>query len=437
METIQPLRLAAIGCGARSRVYLGLAATLPHLYTIAGAADPLPVRLTRLRAACGDPPGFLSFASDRELLAHEKFADVVVIGTQDSQHFAPCLAAMERGYDILLEKPIATRLDEVLFLARRAQELGRRILVCHVLRYTPYFRKVKEILDSGVLGEIVSLNATEGVNPWHQAHSFVRGHWAVTERATPMIIAKSCHDMDIVSWLMDQPCVRLSSSGGLMHFQAKNAPPGAPERCTSGCPVGESCFYNAERYLQADQRIFLDTVWDGGADAPDQAILDWLKTSAWGRCVYRCDNTAVDHQIVGFEFANGSTATFTMTAFESGRNLEIFGTKGVLRGGEAVRQATGAQITVSLHRDSLVTKVPVDSLEGGYEGHGGGDMGLMLSLHDQMRGSAAPGAGTSISSSIQSHVMGFAAEAARLSRQTIELADFIAQQSGRPRSVTM
>lgn len=401
---------------------------MPHLYSIEGAADPLPVRVERVRQACGNPAAFRSFSSDEELLSEEKFADVLVIGTQDSMHFEPCLKAMELGYDILLEKPIATCLDEVLYLARRAEELGRRVLVCHVLRYTPFYRKVKEVISSGVLGEIVSLNASEGVNPWHQAHSFVRGHWAVTEKATPMIIAKSCHDMDVISWLMDQACLRLSSSGSLMHFHSAHAPVGAPLRCTSGCPVQDSCSYNALRYLQGEQRAWLKGVWDGGDNDSDEAIIDWLKVSPWGRCVYHCDNTAVDHQVVSMEFASGSTATFTMTAFDTGRNIEIFGTKGVLRGGEAVLKATGAEIQVTLHANLVPTKVSVDLLEGGYDGHGGGDMGLMMALYDEMRCAAPSEMSTSIASSVQSHVMGFAAETARLERRVVDLSEFAASQ---------
>lgn len=430
MSTNPPLRLAAIGCGARSRTYLGLASKLPHLYSVVGAADPLPVRIERLRAACGNPPDFLAFPHDRALLAHEKFADVVVIGTQDTHHFGACLEAMERGYDILLEKPIATRLEEVLFLARRAEELGRRVLVCHVLRYTPFYRKVKEIIDSCALGEIISLNATEGVNPWHQAHSFVRGHWAVTEKSSPMIVAKSCHDMDIIAWLVGQPARSVSSKGGLRHFTAANAPAGAPERCTSGCPAGETCHYNALKYAGKNQRIWMDGIWDGHADSSAEEVVTWLKTSPWGRCVYRCDNTAVDHQVVAMEFVDGSTGTFTMTAFDSGRNIEIFGTRGVLRGGEAVKEATGAEITVRLHHESAVQRIPVQVLEGGYAGHGGGDMGLMMTLHQEMQSASISGMSPSIASSVESHILGFAAEASRVSGRTIDLPEFVARHRG-------
>jgi predicted dehydrogenase len=257
-----PLRLAGIGCGSRTRTYLRLASEFPHLYAIVGGADPVPERVDRVHESCGRPPHFRRFTGWRSLLAEDRFADVVVIGTQDADHREPCLAALEKGYDILLEKPVATRLEDVLEIEQRARRLNRRVLVCHVLRYTPFYRRIKKILESGVLGEIVSLNATEGVNPWHQAHSFVRGHWAVAEKASPMIIAKSCHDLDILSWLLERPCTDIHSYGGLAHFTAANAPQGAPARCTDGCPAGSSCAYNALLYASA-HRSWLAQVMDG------------------------------------------------------------------------------------------------------------------------------------------------------------------------------
>lgn len=420
MKTLVPLRLVGIGCGARTRTYLTIAARLPHLYRIEGAADPIGGRVARVREACGSPEHFRSFAGWRELLAAERFADVAVIGTQDSDHKAACLAAMEKGYDILLEKPIAPNLEDTLLIERRAAELGRKVLICHVLRYTPFYRKVKEIIASGAIGEIVSLNAMEGVIPWHQAHSYVRGHWAVTEKASPMILGKCCHDLDIIAWLFERPCRCLSSYGGLSHFTKDHAPAGAPPRCTDGCPVGASCQYNASLYATV-HRTWLDLVMDGAADATEAEVLDWLRGSPWGRCVYRCDNTAVDHQVVAMEFAGGGTATFTMTAFEYGRQIEVFGTRGVLRGGENVLAATGSDIVVRLHGNNEIQQVRVASLAGGYQGHGGGDAGLVLALHEEMRKPSSEAMSTSLAASVRSHAMAFAAEASRLNGEAVNV----------------
>lgn len=422
--TRPPLKLAGIGCGGRTRTYLELAAKMPQFYRVVAAADPVPERVEMVRAASGNPE-FRAFRNDAELLAQPKLADILIIGTQDQYHVQPCLAAMEKGYDILLEKPVAPTPAEVLALAKRATELGRRVLVCHVLRYTPFYTKVREIVSSGVLGDVITLNASEGVDPWHQAHSFVRGHWAVVEKSTPMILAKSCHDMDIISWIMDRHCRSVSSHGSLSYFTSAHAPKGAPARCADGCPVGGACMYDAHHYL-GRHRSWVQYVHEN-PQAGDEEIREWLKHSPWGRCVYHCDNTAVDHQVVAMEFEGGPTATFTMTAFDIGRNIEIMGTAGVLRGGEAVRKQTGADIIVREHASGTETRHTLQADNGGYEGHGGGDVGLVRALHTEMTTGRAAAMRSSIQRSVQSHLMAFAAEESRLTGTTIRLDEFAAR----------
>ena len=411
MNNTAPLKLAGIGCGPRTRIYMSLASRFPDLYEIAGAADPLGVRVDTVEKECGFPKGFRKFASGQELLAADRFADIAIIGTQDADHVQPCIAAMEKGYDILLEKPIATSVEDILRVQTAAERLGRKVLVCHVLRYTPFYRKAREIVESGILGEIVAISATEGVGPWHHAHSFVRGHWAVTEQATPMIIAKCCHDLDIILWLMRDRCTRVSSFGDLRYFTRYHAPDAAPKRCTDGCLHADHCLYDARRYI-TKHRSWLGYVYDKAATASDEEIVQWLSRSPWGRCVYRCDNTAVDRQIVALDFARGGTATLTMTAFEEGRHLEIFGTKGVLRGGHAVLALSGADLVVRQHGGET-TSIKVEKVEGGYGGHGGGDMGLVLALHQEMRRDTPAEMTSSLAVSVESHLIGFAAETSR------------------------
>jgi len=419
MQTPPPLVIAGIGCGGRTRTYLSLASRQPEKFRIAGAADLVPSRLDLLEKECGYPTGFRRFGSDQELLAEEKFADVVIIGTQDADHARHSLAAMERGYDLVLEKPVATTVDDVRQIHEAAIRLGRKVLVCHVLRYTPFYRKAREIVASGVLGDLVSIHATEGVDPWHQAHSYVRGHWAVTERSSPMLIAKSCHDIDIILWLMNDQCRRVSSFGSLKYFTPHQAPPGATLRCTDGCPQAGSCFYDAHRYL-TDKRQWLAYVFDAAKTASDGDIRKWLAASPWGRCVYHCDNDAVDRQVVAMEFARGGTAVLNMTAFSSGRDLEIFGTRGVLRGGEALKSETGFDFVLQPH-GGTPERFRVDVPEGGYEGHGGGDSGFVDALYHEMQSQSPDAMTTSLSTSVESHYIGFAAEDSRLSGRTINL----------------
>ncbi len=425
-HNVKRLRLAAIGCGGRTYTYLSLAAQEPDHYEIVAAADPQPGRVERIRTLSGNP-SFRAFRNDAEILAVDRLADIMVIGTQDSFHFEPCQRALEKGYDILLEKPIATSPEEVLALARLADRLGRRVLVCHILRYTPFYRKIKEILDSGIVGDIITLNAIESLGPWHQAHSYVRGHWAVTEKTSPMIVAKSCHDLDICSWLIGSPCKSVSSFGGLTHFTPQNAPLGAPARCTDGCPVGHTCNFNALLYATRE-RAWLSSVYDEEAGAPLEQIRAWLRTSPWGRCVYRCDNTAVDHQVACMRFANEVTATFTMTAFDAGRCIEIYGTRGFLTGRNE-RQTEGADILFIQHHTYNRTRWNVTSPVGGYAGHGGGDPGLIHALYEEMNKPDAADMASSIQRSVESHLMGFAMEASRLTGKTVDMADYVGRVS--------
>jgi predicted dehydrogenase len=419
------LKLAAIGCGSRTFIYFELAAKQPELYEIVAAADHNAARRAKARELSQNP-AFREFVDDVAILAEPKLADVMIIATQDAFHFAHASAALRQGYDLLLEKPISTNLRDVLALEHLAAGLGRKVMVCHVLRFTPFYRRVKEIVTRGVLGEMISFEATEGVEPWHQGHSFVRGHWAVTEKATPMIIAKSCHDTDILSWLVGSPCMALNSFGGIRHFRADQAPAGAPARCTDGCPVGDTCLYNAHRYL-GDRKNWLEIIYDRAKTATDAEIVDWLKVSPWGRCVYRCDNTAVDHQTVNMNFANGTTGTFTMTAFSEGRDLAIFGTKGRLLAGERVKRTAGCDIIIEDHATHALQRITIDHEKDGW--HGGGDAGLIRVLHAEM--TKPPGADleSSLPQAVESHLMGFAAEESRVSGRTMDLAEVRARLS--------
>ncbi len=431
---MKKIKLAGIGCGGRTRTYLSLAKErMSEYFDIVAAADPIIKRAEWLKEF-STVDDFKVFDSDKALLAEDKLADVVIIGTQDDYHVEPCLEAMRKGYDVLLEKPISPSLKEIILLEKEAKRLGRKVLICHVLRYSPFYRKVKEIVDSGVLGEIRSLNATEGVGPFHFSHSYVRGHWSVKEKSTPIIIAKSCHDMDIISWLIGEKCVSASSYGSLSYFNKEHAPEGAPKRCLDGCPHGPNCFFNAANYMFS-QRPWLQYIFDKegeavakGSKATDNEVREWLKVSPWGRCVFGgCDNNVPDHQTAQFEFEKGKTATFTVTAFDSGRNIEIYGTKGSLKGGHTLKHQadTGADIIVMDHFSGNKTIHKVNINAGGYDGHGGGDHGLVSNLYNEMTKENPDDMSSSISQSIESHIMGFAAEESRMTGKTVVIENFL------------
>jgi len=425
MTQAQPLRVAFLGCGARGFTYAQLMARCPERYRLVAGADPAIERVERVRAVSANPD-FRSFTDGEALLGAGNLADVLVIATQDHGHFAPCRRALELGYHVLLEKPIATRIEQVLEIERVAARTGRRVMVCFVLRFAAFYRKVKEIIDTGKLGKLTGIQGSEGVMPWHQAHSFVRGHWSVVAKSSPMILSKCCHDTDVLHWLTGRRCLRVASFGTLEYFRRDRAPAGAPLRCTDGCPAAETCPYNALRYT-TDQRVpWLGMVYDRAAQATVEEITEWLRTSPWGRCVYHCDNDAVDRQVLALEFEGGVTGTFTMTAFENGRHIEVYGTKGVLKGGETYRHHFGAHLVFFPH-EGPPERFTVQAEDGGYELHGGGDPGLIRALYDEMTKPEGAPLEAGITSTVHSHVLAFAAEEARLTGRTVDLAAFAEQ----------
>ena len=411
------LTISVVGCGNRATVYSRLASEMPEKYKLIAAADPNPDRVNKIKEYSKNPE-FKTFSTGEELLECDKLSDIIIIATQDQFHYEPCKAALEKGYDVLLEKPIATSMKEIIDIKNLAEKLGRKLQVCYVLRYTPFYRKVKEVVDSGILGEIVSINANEGVLPWHQAHSYVRGKWHKVSESSPMIVAKCSHDTDIIQWLVNQKCVSVSSYGDLTYFKRDNMPEGAPERCTDGCPHADKCHYNALRYTSDMREPWLETVYDNFENATEEEIVEWLKSTDYGRCVFQCDNDAVDHQVVSMEFENKVTANLTMTAFEIGRSIAIFGTKGVLKGGFFTKKNSGFDIVVTPW-DGECHKYVV-SHETTEDHHMGGDTGIMNTLYDEMTGEGHP-----VASYIQSHTMSYAAEESRITGKKIDLDEFI------------
>lgn len=411
----QPLTIAAVGCGSRARTYTTIAMSLNGRYQVTAGADPVPDRLDAMRTISANPD-FKAFETADELLEQDRLADVLIIGTQDNYHFEPAKKALEKGYHLLLEKPAAQTMEETLELARLAKKYDRKILLCFVLRYTDFYSKVHEIVRSGQLGEIISIHAAEGVGAWHNSHSYVRGNWSKTDESTPMIIAKCSHDTDFISWLMDSRCSSVSSYGRLSYFTEANAPDGATDRCTSGCPhaspQGGSCMYDAHHYLDK-QATWLRMIYPHPTERKDEDILKWLETSPWGRCVWKCDNDAVDHQVVNMEFENGGTASLTMTAFDCGRGLEIYGTKASLRGGDAYKGFSNADIAIRDHASGETELIKLEVADDdGYQGHGGGDYGLVNAMDAIFRGTGSDS--SLIEHAIEGHLMGFAAEESRL-----------------------
>lgn len=350
------------------------------------------------------------FKSAEEMLSKDKLADVLIVATQDKQHIAHALAGLERGYDLILEKPVATTPQDCIAIRDAAKRLNRKVAVCYVLRYTTFYRTIKNIIDSGRIGEVVNVDAVENVGYWHQAHSFVRGNWSNCGRSSPMILQKSCHDMDILNFLIGSHCECLSSFGSLSFFNSEHRPKDAAEFCVD-CPRKESCVYSAERiYLGEDtqeKRPWVRTVVApaGGLAEVKKA----LRRGPYGRCVFVCDNDVVDHQTVALRYENGVTVSFTMSAFsaEVYRSIRIMGTQGEIEG----EQKTNLIRCTTF--DGKTEVYDINKLASDLSGHGGGDNQLLTDFFDE-NSEGHIDAVSGIYSAIESHMMAFAAEYSRL-----------------------
>ncbi|KRE70435.1 Gfo/Idh/MocA family protein [Paenibacillus sp. Soil750] len=413
---MKKLKAILLGAGDRgARAYAPYAINYPHELEIVAVAEPSEGR----RNAFAEAHGIASencFGSWEELLSKSVMADIAIICTMDRMHYHPTLKALEVGYHVMLEKPMSPDPKECVEMELAAKKHNRLLTICHVLRYTEFWKAVKRVIDEGRIGQIASIQLNENVGNLHMAHSFVRGNWNNSDESSPMILQKSCHDMDILSYLMDEPCVRVSSFGSLMHFNAANAPEGAPDRCLDGCPAEASCQYFAPRYYLGEGKGWARKFTQ---DTSREGVLEALRTTPYGKCVYRSNNNVVDHQVVNMEFESGSTATFSMCGFthDNTRIVQIMGTKGDIRG-----NMEDNQFTVNDFVSKEETTIRVNST---IEGHGGGDSGIVRQFLKEVREYDGGESLSSASVSVRSHLMAFAAEESRLNKgQSVEIEDF-------------
>lgn len=411
---MQTLTAVLIGAGARgARSYAPYALDYPHELKFVAVVEPDDHRREQFAAEHHIPQDH-QFLSWEELAAGPKLADIMVICTQDKMHFEPTINALNQGYHVLLEKPMSPDPKECIAMEAAAKENERLLSICHVLRYTTFWSTIKRLIDEGRIGEVVSIQLNENVAYWHIAHSFVRGNWNNSDTSSPMILSKSCHDMDVLSWLMDQPCVRVSSFGSLMHFHSGNAPVGSTDRCIDGCAVESTCPYSATKFYLIDGKNWARHFTP---DLSKEAIVEGLRTSPYGRCVYKCDNNVVDHQVVNMEFENGATATFSMSGFtmKQERIIQVMGTKG---------QINGHDDKIKLY-DFVTQEVNDITVHVPNSGHGGGDSGIVQSFLREVRNYDGGEGLTSASASVRSHLMAFAAEESRLNHgKSININEF-------------
>lgn len=347
------------------------------------------------------------FLSEDDFWRAGKVADLLVISTMDKLHHKQALKAIELGYDILLEKPIATSLKECKDIEKQAKAHNTKIYLCYVLRYTPFFMKVKELIDSGIIGKIATINLTEGVAFWHQAHSFVRGNWRNSEESTPMIIAKCCHDMDLFYWLIDKRPIAVSSMGSLMFFNKENAPKGAAKYCCD-CKLAGTCPYNNYKFYSENTR-WLSKMGYCEHSASKDVIKKCLedKSNPFSRCVFYCDNNVVDHEVTNIEFENGITAHLTMTAFtkDESRMIRVHGTYGDIYGSFIENK-----VYCEIFGENETKVYDIEEILDG--NHGGGDVLMVKDIIDAYKENRVIDK-NGIEGAMCSHYLGFAAEKSR------------------------
>ena len=358
------------------------------------------------------------FNSAEEMFKQNKLADIVVIATPDRIHVSQAISALERGYDILLEKPISPDLNECKKIIETSRKYNRKVVVCHVLRYTPFYRTIKDIVDSGKIGEVVNIMAIENVGYFHQAHSFVRGNWRNSTESSPMILQKCCHDTDILTWISGKKSEYVSSMGSTHLFKESKSPQNKVKRCLDGCPVKSSCVYDAEKiYLTNKNTGILNGVtgWPNSVltlNPNEDTVRKALETGPYGRCVFYCDNDVVDHQELNIQMEDKSTISLTMTGFtaSNSRYLKVMGTLGEIDANMEKNQI----ILRCFGKDDVL--IDLNNRNLNLSGHGGGDSQLVREFLDYVKGKNIEQIKsiTSLEASMESHYIALAAEESRI-----------------------
>ncbi len=404
--------VAIIGCGARGcEIYGRILDGLKDRYKILSLCDVNEEKLEKYAKIfqIDEKNRF----NDEDVFFQEKRADLALIATQDADHVRQCLKALKLGYDVMLEKPITDSVEECEELLAAQKQYGGKVVVCHVLRYAPAYKKVGELLFAGAIGRLVSIQALEQVSYWHQAHSYVRGNWRSSETATPMILAKCCHDLDLLQYYARSECASISSVGDLTYFNADHAPEGSAARCVA-CKYVDTCPYSAKQiYVERwKAKGEPENIWPFNILTPvipltEEALTKAIEEGPYGRCVFRCDNDVVDHQFTQMTFKNGVKASLLMTGFTAGngRIMKFYGTLGEIEFDEG-----RGWIAVKPFGKEVETFDIRTLIEEGYA-HGGGDAGLIHKLYDILSGTAEED--TSLKASVESHKMGICAEESR------------------------
>jgi len=426
-----PVRAVIVGAGHRSMVYASYARSHPDELEIVAVADPRELRRKHVAEMFGLTPQ-QCFESAEELASRPRFADAAINGTMDHQHVPTSLPLLAAGYDLLLEKPFATDEAEMWQLVHAARKHGRKVVICHVLRFTPFYSAIRQQVIEGTIGEIINVQTIEHVSYHHMAVGFIRGKWNKKSYShSSMLMAKCCHDLDLISWMKSGIAPRsVASFGSNFQFQPDKAPPGAGTRCLVDCPIEAECLYSARKHHIDHPRRWSFYVWESLEHVADPTIEDKIRSletdNPYGRCVWKCDMDVVDHQSVVVEFADGSTATHNMVGGSSrpSRAIHLLGTDGEIQGVfEDQRYVIRHIDTRPGHEysEEMVDLTIGGDMHGAFGGHGGGDMRLVADWLRVMRGQAPSISTTDLEDSIAGHLIGFSADRAMEEHRVIDV----------------
>ncbi|MDF2815746.1 MAG: oxidoreductase domain protein [Paenibacillus sp.] len=419
-----PVTAIIVGAGHRSLIYASYAEVHPDELQIVGVVDPDPIRRDRTAEKFGVSVEH-RFETVQQLVSHGKIADTIINGTMDAQHVETTLPLLSAGYDVLLEKPIGTSQEEVLGLLEQAKLHGRKVMICHVLRYAPFYAEIRRRVQAGEIGDILNVQTAENVSYHHMAMGFVRGKWNSVEKCkSPMLMSKCCHDLDILTWMKSGSTpVSVSSFGGLSYFRPERAPEGAGTRCLLDCKIEESCTYSAKKHY-LEQKLWGSYVWVHhhlGVVPTEEEQIESLRTdNPYGKCVWHSDNDVVDHQSVVVEFSDGSTATHNLMGGSSkpGRRIHLLGTLGEIEGfmedGYFIVRHPDPRAGHEYKEEKVELNVSMDM-------HGGGDLRLVEDFVRVIRGEAPSLSSTTLEDSIYGHLIGFAANQAMTEKKVVDV----------------
>jgi len=420
-----PVSVVIVGAGSRALNYAGYALKRPEEMRIVGVVEPDPVRGAHTASLYGLQAD-MCFDDVEALASRPKLADAVINGTLDALHVKTTLPLLRKGYDVLLEKPVGIAEDEVLELYRRAREYGCKVMICHVLRYAPFYEAINEVIRDGTIGDILHIQTEENVDYHHMATAFVRGKFASQARGgSSFLMQKCCHDLDLIAWFKAGILpTKVSSFGGISQFREDRAPEGAGTRCALDCPIEERCIYSAKK-LYIERELWSVYVWPrylDGVRLNDEEKLERLRgDNPFGRCVWRCDNDIADHQAVLFEFEDGSTATHSLVGgtARACRTVHIAGTKGEIQGvleeGAFVIRHPDPAAAAGVYSERRV------DIEVSGEMHGGGDHRLVEDFLRVVRGDPDSRFSASLAHAVVGHVAGFRADASMATGRTLEI----------------